>query len=140
MELQELRAFVSVVTEGSFSRAAARLQRTQPAISQAVRRLEAELGQRLFDRSSNPGVLTEAGKVLRDYAERILRIADEAQESVREVEQLRRGRVVIGANDAAVPILLPLIANFQTTYPSILVDIRRIHARHIPIEVMQGNL
>lgn len=140
MELSELRAFMGVVTEGSFSRAAARLQRTQPAISQAVRRLESELGQTLFDRSSNPGILTEAGKVLRDYAERLLRLVDEAEVSVRELEDLRRGRVLIGSNDAGVPILLPLIAEFQTKYPGILVDIRRMHARHVPIEIVQGNL
>lgn len=140
MELLELRAFLAVVTERSFSRAATRLQRTQPAVSQAVARLEADLGQKLFDRSSNPGTLTEAGRVLQDYAERVLRLADEAEQSIRDIEELRRGRVVIGANDAGVSILLPLIANFQGLHPAIVVDIRRIHARHIPIEVGHGNL
>jgi DNA-binding transcriptional LysR family regulator len=140
MELSDLRAFLGVITEGSFSRAAARLHRTQPAISQAVRRLEAELSQKLFDRSSSPGIVTEAGKVLHDYAERVLRLVTEAEASVREVEDLRRGRVLIGANDAGVPILLPLVAEFRAQYPGILVDIRRIHSRHVPIEVVQGNL
>jgi DNA-binding transcriptional LysR family regulator len=140
MELLELRAFVAVVTERSFSRAAARLQRTQPAVSQAVARLEAELGQKLFDRSSNPGALTEAGRVLRDYAERVLRLADEAEQSVRDIEVLRRGRVVIGANDAGVTILLPIIAKFQLEHPAIVVSIQRVHARHIPVEVSQGTL
>jgi DNA-binding transcriptional LysR family regulator len=140
MELLELRAFLAVVNEGSFSRAAARLHRTQPAISQAVRRLENELGQTLFDRSSNPGSLTEAGKVMRDYADRLLRLAEEAETSVREIEDLRRGRVLIGTNDTGVPILLPLIAEFHAQYPNILVDVRRIHTRHIPVEVLHGNL
>jgi DNA-binding transcriptional LysR family regulator len=140
MELLELRAFLTVVNEGSFSRAAARLQKTQPAISQAVRRLEDELGQTLFDRSSNPGSLTEAGTVLRDYAERLLRLSEEAETSVREIDDLRRGRVLIGTNDTGVPILLPLIADFQALYPKILVDVRRIHTRHIPVEVLHGNL
>src|SRR5437870_6057750 len=112
MEFSDLRAFHGVVTEGSFSRAATRLHRTQPAVSQAVRRLESQLGQKLFDRSSNPGVVTEAGKVLHEYAERLLRLVDEAEASVREVEELRRGRVLIGANDAGIPIVLPLIAEF----------------------------
>jgi DNA-binding transcriptional LysR family regulator len=140
MELLELRAFLAVVTEGSFSRAAARLQRTQPAISLAVRRLESQLGQKLFDRTSNPGTLTAAGTLLRDYADRILRLAEEAESSVREIDDLRRGRVLIGANDATVPILLPLIVKFQESHPHILVDIRRTHARHLPVEVLHGNL
>lgn len=140
MELLELRAFLTVVNEGSFSRAASRLQKTQPAISQAVRRLESELGQTLFDRSSNPGSLTEAGTVLRDYAERLLRLSEEAETSVREIDDLRRGRVLIGTNDTGVPILLPLIAAFQALYPNILVDIRRVHTRHIPVEVLHGNV
>lgn len=140
MELLELRAFLAVVNEGSFSRAAVRLQRTQPAISQAVRRLEDELGQKLFDRSSNPGSLTEAGTVLRDYAERLIRLTEEAENSVREIEDLRRGRVLIGTNDTGVPVLLPLIAEFQAAYPKILVDVRRVHTRHLPVEVLHGNL
>jgi DNA-binding transcriptional LysR family regulator len=140
MELLELRAFLAVVNEGSFSRAALRLQRTQPAVSQAVKRLENELGQKLFDRSSNPGSLTEAGTVLRDYAERVLKLTDEAQASVREIDDLRRGRVLIGSNDTGIPILLPLIAEFQAEFPNILVDVRRFHTRKIPVEVLHGNL
>lgn len=140
MELLELRAFLAVVTEGNFSRAAARLHRSQPAVSLAVRRLEADLGQPLLDRSSNPGTLTQAGTVLRDYAERLLRLTAEAEASVREIDELRRGRILIGANDAGVPVLLPLIAKFLDSYPGILVDIRRIHSRHVPVEVMHGNL
>lgn len=140
MELLELRAFLAVVTEGGFSRAAARLHRSQPAVSQAVRRLENELGQKLFDRSSNPGTLTEAGNVLRDYAERLLRLADETETSVREVDALRRGRVLIGSNDPGIPVLLPLIASFHAIYPDLLVDIRRTHSRHLPAEVLQRNL
>lgn len=140
MDLSELRAFLSVISDGSFSRAAARLGRTQPAISQAIRRLETDLGQRLFDRASNPGTLTEAGKVLRDYAERVVALADEAYRSVREIEQLQRGRLLIGTNDAGVPTLLPLLQKFHKLCPNILVDIRRVHARHIPVEVLHGNL
>lgn len=140
MELLELRAFLAVITEGGFSRAAARLQRSQPAISQAVRRLETELDQKLFDRSSNPGTLTEAGNVLRDYAERLVRLSEEAASSVREIDELQRGRVLVGTNDAGVPVLLPLIVQFHASYPQILVDVRRVHSRHIPVDVMHGNL
>ena len=91
MDLAELRVFLTVASERSFSRAAAKLHRTQPAVSQAIRRLEEEVGERLFDRSSKDGTLTEAGRVLRDYAERLQRLAEEAQLSVRELRDLQRG-------------------------------------------------
>jgi len=78
--------------------------------------------------------------VLRDYAERLLRLSEEAEASVREIEDLRRGRVLIGTNDSGIPILLPLVAEFQELYPRILVDMRRVHTRHILVEVVQGNL
>ena len=100
MELAELQVFLTVASERSFSRAAAKLHRTQPAVSQAIRRLEDELGERLFDRSSKQGALTEAGRVLRDYALRLMRLSEEAEIAVRELRDLRRGRVLIGANEA----------------------------------------
>ena len=66
MDLQSLRIFLAVAEERSFSRAAAKVHRTQPAVSQAVRRLEADLGEELFDRSSKSGTLTDAGRVQKD--------------------------------------------------------------------------
>src|SRR6478752_3179210 len=98
MDLAELRVFLTVVSEGSFSKAAARLGRTQPTVSLAVRRLEEQVGQKLLDRSSTPGTLTEAGVVLRDYGERLIRLADEAETSLKDIDELRRGRIVIGTN------------------------------------------
>lgn len=140
VDLAELRVFMSVAAERSFSRAAAKLHRTQPAVSQAIRRLEDEIGERLFDRSSKDGTLTEAGRVLREYAERLLRLSEEAESSVRELRDLQRGRVLIGANEAAVHILLPLIERFRAARPLILVDVRRVPARHVGVEVAQGSL
>ena len=108
MQLQDLNAFLAVATERSFSRGRQELHRTQPAVSQAIRRLEDELGEQLFDRSSKNGTLTEAGRLLQDYAQRLLRLAEEAEAAVRELRRSRRGRVLIGANEAAVHTLLPL--------------------------------
>ena len=85
------------------------MHRTQPAVSQAVRRLELELGEQLFDRSSKTGTLTEAGRMLQNYGQRLVRLAEETESAVRELRDLRRGRVLIGANEAAVHTLLPLI-------------------------------
>ena len=118
--------FVTVAAERSFSVAAKKLHRTQPAVSQAIRRLEEELGDRLFDRSSRNGTLTEAGRLLQDYAERLLPLAADAELAVRELQQVRRGRVIIGANEAAVHSLLPLIDASRAAHPQVLVDVRRV--------------
>src|SRR2546426_1020125 len=110
MQLPDLAAFLAVATDRSFSAAARRLHRTQPAISQAVRRIEDELGERLFDRSSRDGTLTEAGRLLQDYAQRLLglagddivlltapthRLADRRKVTIEEVGK----EVVIAHND-----------------------------------------
>ena len=78
MELFQLEAFLAVVREGSFSAAAKALYRTQPAISQTIKRLEDEIGRPLFDRSSRRGLLTDAGRVLADHAERLINFRQQA--------------------------------------------------------------
>ena len=140
MDLASLKVFLAVAQERSFSRAAAKVHRTQPAVSQAVRRLELDLGEQLFDRSSKTGTLTEAGRMLQNYGQRLVRLAEETESSVRELRDLRRGRVLIGANEAAVHTLLPLIARFRQRYPDIATDVRRVPARQIAVEVQQGSL
>ena len=131
MQLQDLNAFVAVAADRSFSKAAKRLHRTQPAISQAIRRLEDELGDKLFDRSSRNGALTEAGVLLREHAARLLRLASEAEAAVRELQQVRRGRVVVGANEAAVHAILPIIERFARLHPQARVEVRRVASRQI---------
>src|SRR5919204_3936690 len=140
MDLAALKIFLAVAQERSFSRAAAKVHRTQPAVSQAVRRLEVELGEQLFDRSSKTGTLTEAGRMLQNYGQRLVRLAEETESAVRELRDLRRGRVLIGANEAAVHTLLPLITRFRSRYPDIAIDVRRVPARQIAVEVQQGSL
>ncbi len=140
MDLSALRIFLAVAEERSFSRAAAKVHRTQPAVSQAVRRLEEDLGEQLFDRSSKTGTLTDAGRVLQNYGQRLIRLAEETESSMRELRDLRRGRVLIGANESAVHTLLPLMARFRATVPDIAIDVRRVPARQIAVEVQQGSL
>ena len=140
MDIAALKTFLAVAQERSFSRAAAKVHRTQPAVSQAVRRLEVDLGEQLFDRSSKTGTLTDAGKVLQNYGQRLVRLAEEAESAMRELRDLRRGRVLIGANEAAVHTLLPLIGRFRESYPDIAIDVRRVPARQIAVEVQQGSL
>ena len=140
MELSELRVFLRVASERSFSRAAMKLHRTQPAVSQSIRRIEDALGERLFDRSTKDATLTEAGTLLRGYAERLLRLEEEAEAAVRDLKDLRRGRVLIGANEASVHAVLPLIGAFRDAHPLVHVDVRRRPARTIGADVAQGNL
>jgi DNA-binding transcriptional LysR family regulator len=135
-----LRVFLKVAAERSFSRAAMKLHRTQPAVSQSVRRLEESVGERLFDRATKDATLTDAGRLLRDYAERLLRLSEEAEVAVKDLRDLRRGRVLIGANEASVHVILPLVARFRESHPLVHVDVRRVPARQIGAEVSQGTL
>jgi DNA-binding transcriptional LysR family regulator len=136
MQLQDLHAFLLVATERSFSRAARKLGRTQPAVSLAVRRLEEHLGERLFDRSSRDGALTEAGVVLREHATTLMRLATDTESAIRELQHMRRGQVVLGANEAAVHSLLPLVERFAREHPQVRVDVRRVPSRQVATEIL----
>ena len=140
MDIASLRTFLAVAQERSFSRAAAKVHRTQPAVSQTIRRLETDLGEQLFDRSSKSGTLTDAGRMLLNYGQRLVRLAEETELAMRELRDLRRGRVLVGANEAAVHTLLPLIARFRQRHPHLSIDVRRVPARQIAVEVQQGSL
>jgi DNA-binding transcriptional LysR family regulator len=140
MQLQDLHVFVTVAQERSFSLAAGKLHRTQPAVSQAIRRIEEELEDRLFDRSSRNGALTEAGTLLLDHAERLLRMASAAQAAVRELQHVRRGRVVIGANEAAVHSLLPFVRDYAASHPQVTVEVRRVPSRRIASELLERSM
>lgn len=140
MQLADLQAFVVVAQERSFSVAARKLHRTQPAVSQAIRRLEEELGDRLFDRSSRNGALTEAGTLLLDHAQRLLRMASEAEAAVRELQQVRRGRVVIGANEAGVHSILPVVQEYAASHPGVTIEVRRVPSRRMATELLDRSL
>lgn len=140
VDLAELRVFLTVASERSFSRAAARLHRTQPAVSQAVKRLEGALGEQLIDRSSRDGRLTEAGRLLRDYADRLLRLSSEAETAVRTLRSRGGGRVLIGANEAGIDALLPLLGVFRRAHPDVEVEVRRVAARQIGGELATRGL
>jgi DNA-binding transcriptional LysR family regulator len=134
--LEDLRVFVAVATERSFSKAAKKLRRTQPAVSQAIRRLEKGAGERLVDRSSRDGTLTDAGDLLLEYAHRLLRLVDEASGAVSELRDVKKGRVIVGSNEGTVHTVLTLIKAFQREHPGIFVEVRRLAARQLPQEVL----
>ena len=135
MDLFQLEAFVTVVREGSFSKAAQVLYRTQPAVSQIIQRLEDEIGQRLFDRSSRRGVLTDAGHVLLEHAERLINFRGQALAALEDVRHARRGQLVIASNELTCLYLLPLLHDYHQQYPAIRLSIRRGLASRIPAEI-----
>src|SRR4029450_13783540 len=140
MQLQDLNAFIAVAADRSFSKAAKRLHRTQPAISQAIRRLEDEPGDKLFPRTSRNGALTEAGLLLQEHAQKLLRYAAETEAAVRELQQVRRGRVVLRPNAPAVHPLLPTIERFARDHPQARVEVRRVASRQIAAELLERSL
>ncbi len=135
MDINQLEVLVAVAKEKSFSRAAETLDRTQPAVSQAIRRLEQEVGEKLFDRSSKDGTLTMAGELLLDYARQMLNLRESAQTAIREMRDLHQGRLSISANEHTVFYLLPLIAEYRRLYPYIKVEVQRGVASRIPKEI-----
>src|SRR5215831_17297550 len=94
MELSQLEVFLTVARERRFSRAAEKLFRTQSAVSQTIRKLEEELGEPLLDRSSREGVLTDAGRTLQEYAEKLLNLRADAQEALLELANCNRASLL----------------------------------------------
>jgi DNA-binding transcriptional LysR family regulator len=135
MDLFELEAFVTVVREGGFSKAAKALYRTQPAVSQIIRRLEDEVGLPLFDRSSRRGVLTDAGRVLLEHAERLINFKAQALAAVADVRHMRTGQLVIATNELTCLYVLPLLHEFRRRFPAVRVSVRRGLASRIPADV-----
>jgi DNA-binding transcriptional LysR family regulator len=140
MELGELNVFVTVATERSFSRAALKLCRTQPAVSQAVRRLEEDLGELLFDRSTKSVKLTQAGDALLPEAIRLLRMADDAVATVRQLSQRDRAVLRIGGDEPGAHILLPALSIFLTQQPHVSVEFRRVADLDVLAEVGAGTI
>ncbi len=140
MDIHELEVLISVADEKSFSRAAKILHRTQPAISQAIGRLEDEVGEKLFDRSSKDGMLTLAGEVLLEYARQMMNLRRTAHTALRDLRELHYGKVSISANEHTVFFLLPVIDEFKRRHPLIKVEVQRGVASRIPKEIMARDV
>jgi DNA-binding transcriptional LysR family regulator len=140
MELGELRVFVTIAAEHSFSRAAIKLCRTQPAVSQAIRRLEEDLGERLFDRRTKRATLTRAGDALLPEAIRLLQIADEAAATIRRLSQRDRAVLRIGGDEPGAYVLLPALSVFVAEQPRVSIEFRRVADLDILSEVGAGTI
>jgi DNA-binding transcriptional LysR family regulator len=139
MDLGQLEVFVTVAREGRFSRAAEKLFRTQSAVSQTIHKLEEEIGEPLLDRSSRDGVLTDAGRVLFEYAERLLNLRNDAQGALVELRELHQGKLAIAANEFTALYLLPVLAEFRRLHPMIKITVQRSLGSHIPDDVVRHN-
>jgi len=140
VDLASLQVFQTVARERSFSRAADKLFRTQPAISISMRKLEEWVGQPLFVRGSGARLLTDAGTLLLDYADRMLNLREEARKSMRELRGLERGQVSIGVNESSIHALLPALARYRKLHPGIHIRVQRVFSRDVPREVLSHHL
>ena len=140
MDLASLQVFQAVVRERSFSRAAEKLYRTQPAVSISIRKLEEWVGQPLFLRGSGAQMLTDAGTLLVEYADRMLNLREEIRKGMKELRGLERGQVSIGVNESSIHALLPALERYHERHPGIHMQVHRVFSRDVPREVMNHHL
>ena len=141
MDYDQLASFLEVAKLQSFSRAAEKIYRTQPAISAQVRLLEQECGEKLFDRSGKKVLLTPAGEILQRYAQRIIDLNKEALQAIAELNQTARGKLQIGANEATCLYVLPkTFARFRELYPLVQISIYRNFSHKILQKVQEGAI
>jgi DNA-binding transcriptional LysR family regulator len=140
MELYSLRVFLTVANEKSFSRAAEKLLRTQPAVSLSIQRLEQSLGEKLIDRSAKELLLTDAGRIVLEYARRFDNLQGDLENALAELRDKSAGRLIIGANESSTLYLLSHIENFRRRHPRIKVQVRRSLSSQIPAELIDGGL
>jgi len=137
MELLQLEHFLAVAEEGSFTRAASRVCRTQSAVSQNVKKLEEAIGVPLFARDMPELSLTEAGRAMVDRARRMLALRDDAIRQVGELRNLSSGTLTIAAHESAALYLLPApLRRYFERFPRIKVGIHRRRLDEIPRQVM----
>lgn len=140
MELYPLKVFLTVATERSFSRAGEKLLRTQPAISIAIQRLESDLKEKLIDRSGRELLLTDAGRVVLEYARRFQNLEGDLENALRELKDNYAGRLSIGANESSSLYLIQHIEQYRRIFPKVKVQVRRSESSKIPSQLLDGEL
>src|SRR5262249_2095045 len=141
MDFDQLETFLEVARHTSFSRAAEKRFRTQPAISSQIRALEEEVGARLFDRSGGKVALTAAGKVFQQYAEQTLESRKTMLITVAEMERVPRGEIVVGANEGTCLHILPeVFAEFKKLYSNVGVQISRLERAKIMESIIDNSV
>ena len=125
MEFHQLRSFCEIARERSFTRAAARLALTQPAISLQIKALEEELGESLLVRHRTRLRLTPAGELLYQHAQAVLASLEAARNDITAFRQGLRGHVALATSDTNSTYILPeVLRQFRECYPQVRIDIR----------------
>ena len=141
MDLGQLEHFLAVADERTFTRAAERVFRTQPALSQSIKKLETELGISLFVRDNGEVSLTETGRILEGYAHRMLKLRDDALRSITQLQNLETGTLSIAAHESAALYLLPnAILRFFQLFPDVKVSVNRARLGEIPRMVLDREV
>lgn len=141
MDFDQLHAFLEVARLNSFSRAAVKCFRTQPAISAQIRLLEEEVGARLFDRGAGGARLTEAGRVFQAHAEKLMLMRQEACRAVSDLDHTPRGELQIAAHESSCLHVLPeVFAQFKRLHPAVQVRIRRGEHADILESVLENRV
>lgn len=137
MDFLQLEHFLAVAEERTFTRAAERVCRTQPAVSQSIKKLEEEVGTPLFERNAHEVTLTEAGRALAIYARKIVESRDDAMRQLGALKNLTSGTLNIAAHESAAVYLLPApLRSYLARFPDIKVGIYRSRLAEIPRQVM----
>lgn len=140
MEIYQLRYFVAVAETQNFTRAAERCNVSQPALSQQIINLEAEIGHKLFHRLGRKAVPTEAGQTFLERARRILFEVENAAKELSDHPSMER-RITVGAVQTVMPYLMtPFIAHCRATHPNLLIDAREDFRSNLVRAVLEGDL
>lgn len=141
MDLDQLETFLEVARLCSFSRAAEKRFRTQPAISSQIRALEEEVGAKLLDRSGGRVSITVSGKIFQKWAEETLDSRKAVLTAIAEAERVPRGEIVVGANEGTCLHILPeVFAEFKKQYPTVAVGIKRADYARILESVVDNSV
>ena len=139
LDLDLLRSFVSVVEAGGFTRAGERVHRTQSTVSQQIKRLEDDIGQPLLIRNGKDVTLTEAGEKLLSYARRLLSLAEEARDVLRQPDS--EGAIRLGIpEDFAAYRLAKLLGAFSRSHPGLRLDVRADQSKNLSRDLERGEL
>ncbi len=139
MDFDQLRTFIEVAQLGSFSRAAEKVLRSQPAVSAQIRQLEQEYGQKLFDRTAKSVRLTPAGEVVLDYARQLLVLQKRSIQSSAEWNGIPTGTLSLGANEGTFLYVLPdVLSRFHRKFPRVKISVYRSFTHKVTDKVEQG--
>jgi LysR family transcriptional regulator, low CO2-responsive transcriptional regulator len=140
MDFDQIETFLEVAKLSSFSRAAERRFRTQPAISSQIRSLEEEVGAKLLDRSGGRVAVTAAGKVFQKYAEETVEQRRVMMVALAEMHRIPRGEIVVSANEGTCLHILPeVFAEFKHQYPSVAVSVKRSEHQKILEAIIENS-